>query len=578
MRATWFSLPVFCLLLGSCGHKTTKLCDNVFLHEGELHLGRNEQVLVCGSSKGGEGWKDVPLPQAQYQIKVLLQEKGYLNPRFDREKDNLHVWSGPRKEVKELIINGADGLVRSWKKRKIVGFPMTPDKLDEVTQWIESELKNQGYACPEVSVKAQAWDGKVIATVNPGERQIVGGVRRVGMDEIDNDALARYQAFQAGDLYDVRETQLTVNRLMADSLIQSAYFTSKCRGKEVDLELKGSIGKPKLFSFGFGASTEEFPFVNMMFKNSKLDRRASSLQATLYASPKLQTLEVGTELYVVPWSKRSYFGPRFSLGRTSERQIEENRAKIGADLARKMDRWNIRWLGKAGPSLNYVDTVQGIGPDKTAYLSLDGSLLAMSHVYESTTGKQFEGWEFKADYKGQRKGLGSEVNVDRVQMNYKQLWNIGHFSPPLFVLGSRFEAATVNANQVALGNSRKQLPGEYRIFFGGDRNLRGFNRQSLSNHDLGYLTALYAGFELRLIEQLPYHLEPFLLFDAAKLGNARFKLEKPLFVSEGFGLRWASPFGTLRGSAARGEIYDETGVANEYPQEWVYFFSFGQEF
>jgi outer membrane translocation and assembly module TamA len=55
-------------------------------------------------------------------------------------------------------------------------------------------------------------------------------------------------------------------------------------------------------------------------------------------------------------------------------------------------------------------------------------------------------------------------------------------------------------------------------------------------------------------------------------------LEEPIFVSEGFGLRWASPFGTLRGSAARGEIYNEAGVADEYPQEWVYFLSFGQEF
>lgn len=578
MRALWIIIPLFFLLLGSCRHRTTKLCDNIYLHEGELQLGRNDKVMVCGSSKGGEGWKDVPLPQAQYQLKILLQQKGYLNPRFDREKDNLHVWSGPQEDVRELVINGADGLVRAWKKRKVVGYPMTPEKLDEVTQWIESELKNQGYACPEVSVKAEAWNGKVIATVNPGEKQTIGGVHRIGMDEIDSDAFARYQAFQAGDIYDARDTQLTERRLMADSLIQAAHFSTKCRGKEVDLELRGSIGKPRLFTFGFGASTEEFPFVSMMFKNSKLDRRASTLQANLYASPKLQTLELGTELYVLPWSKRSYFGPRFSVGRTSESQIEDNKVKLGADLARKMDMWYARWLWKGGPSLNYLKTVRGIGPDEVAYLSLDASLLVMSHVYETSMLQQFSGWELKADYKGQRKGIGSEINVDRFQLNYKQLWNIGHFSPPLFVLGSRFEAITVNANEIALGNSRKQLPGDYRIFYGGDRNLRGFNRQALSNHDLGYLTALYGGFELRLIEQLPYHFEPFLLFDAAKLGNARFKLERPLFVSEGFGLRWPSPFGTLKGSAARGEIYDEAGVANEYRQEWVYFFSFGQEF
>lgn len=572
------ALLLFAFVLGSCGHRTTKLCDNIFLHEGKLTLGRNETVMVCGSSKGGEGWRDIPIPQAQYQLKILLQEKGYLHPRFERDKDILHVWSGPPVEVKKFEIVGADNLVRPWKKRKIIGEPMTPEKLDEVQQWIEIELKSKGYACPQVSVKAQAWDGRVIATVVPGEKAIVGGVHRIGLEDFDSEALARYQSFQAGDIYDVRETQLTVGRMLADSLIQSAYFSTKCHGQVVDLELKGSVGMPKLFTFGFGASTEEFPFFKIQFKNSKLDDRASSLWTTLYASPRLQTLDLGTELYILPWSKRTFFGPRFSLGRKSERQIEENRAKIGADLGRKWDMWKVRWLGKFGPSLNYVNTVQGIGPAEVSYVSLDGSLWTMSHLYEVTTAKQFSGWEMKFDYKGQRKGIGSFVNVDRYELDYKHLWNIGNFSPPLFVLGSRFEGIAVSANQISLDNSRTQLPSDYRVFYGGDRNLRGFGRQSLTNHDLGYLTAVYAGFELRLIEQLPWHLEPFLLYDIAKLGNARFKLEEPIFVSEGFGLRWASPFGTLRGSAARGEIYGEAGVADEYPQEWVYFLSFGQEF
>ncbi len=577
MRLAIFAAFVI-FAFSSCAQRGTKLCDNIFLKEGELSLGRNEQVLVCGSSKGGEAWKDVPVPQAQYQIKVLLQEKGYLHPRFEREKNILYVWSGKRETISSFEITGADGLIQAGKKRKVVGQPMTPDKLDEISQWVETQLKSKGYACPEVSVKAQAWDGKVIATVNPGEHQTVGGITRVGLDEIDNEALARYQAFQAGDNYDVRETQLTVGRMLSDGLIQSAYFTAKCRGKEVDLLLKGSVGRPKLLTFGFGASTEEFPFVDLRFKNSKLDGRASSLTTTLYASPRAQTLDLTTELYVLPWSKRSFFGPRFHVGRKSEHQIEELRGKLGADLGRKWDMWNVRWLGKFGPSLNYVNTVQGIGPDEVSFLSLDGSLWAMSHLYEASTRDQFSGWEAKFDYRAQRKGVGSFVNVDRYEADFKQLWNIGHFSPPLFVLGARFEGIAVNANPVALGNNRNQLPSEYRIFYGGDQNLRGFSRQSLSNRDLGYLTAGYAGFELRLIEQLPWHLEPFLLYDIAKLGNARFEFEDPIFVSEGFGLRWASPFGTLRGSAAKGEIYNESGVAKDYPQEWVYFFSFGQEF
>ena len=88
---------IFCLItLSRCAHKEHKLCDNITLKEGELSLGANEKVLVCGSPKGGEGWRDVPVPQSQYHLKVLLQERGYLTPRFERHGDKLDVYAGPR--------------------------------------------------------------------------------------------------------------------------------------------------------------------------------------------------------------------------------------------------------------------------------------------------------------------------------------------------------------------------------------------------------------------------------------------------------------------------------------------------
>ena len=157
------ALILLSLCLFSCAHKEIKLCDNVTLKEGELKLSANEKVIVCGSPKGGEGWRDVPLPQAQYQLKVLLQESGYLNPRFERNGDQLDVWSGPRAEFKDLKIEGAEGLLKGSKKRKIIGETITPDKLDEISQWADTELRSQGFGCPEVDVKAQAWDGRPFA-------------------------------------------------------------------------------------------------------------------------------------------------------------------------------------------------------------------------------------------------------------------------------------------------------------------------------------------------------------------------------------------------------------------------------
>jgi outer membrane protein assembly factor BamA len=230
--------------------------------------------------------------------------------------------------------------------------------------------------------------------------------------------------------------------------------------------------------------------------------------------------------------------------------------------------------------LNYVNTVRGIGPNDISFLSWEGSWLTSSRDYELFTRDRFSGWQGGVEYRGQRKGVGSPINVDRYEVNMKNLWNVGGLVPPLVVLGARVQGVAVNSTKTNLDPSKEHelLPADYRVFYGGDENLRGFSRQSLNNNGLGYLTALYFGLEMRLIEELPYHLEPFLLFDGAALGDRRVTLDHPLFLSEGLGLRWASPFGTLRGSLAKGRILHEDQTTEGYRQEWVAFVSFGQEF
>ncbi|RYZ82892.1 MAG: hypothetical protein EOP06_20945 [Proteobacteria bacterium] len=125
---------------------------------------------------------------------------------------------------------------------------------------------------------------------------------------------------------------------------------------------------------------------------------------------------------------------------------------------------------------------------------------------------------------------------------------------------------------------RSILPKEYKIFYGGDQTLRGFGREVLVNHGRGYLTALYVGFELRLVEEIPFGVQPFLLWDLGKFGDQSHTLDAPLFSSEGLGARWSTPFGSLRGSIARGRIFSGDASTADYVQQWVYFFSFGQEF
>lgn len=578
------------LLISGCSGATKKICHNIEMREGKLDLSANEKVLVCGSDKGKEGWKDVPIPQAQYQLKVILQNNGYLNPRFERQGDSLLVWSGPLERIEHFDLHGAEGVLHKERKRLVVGEALTPEKLDEVKNWAEVGLKEAGFACPQVDVIAQAWDHRVVATVNEGQRARVVNLDYSGLDNIDPRALARYQAIEPGDWHDARKIQLTASRMLADGLFQTAYFKTRCRGGEVDLTLVTTVGKPRILRFGVGASTEEFPFARLWFKNARLDDRASSLTSTLYASPRVQSADVSAEFYRIPWSRRSYLGPRFLVARESERTYEVIRGKLGCDIGRLFDVGPVRMIGKLGPTLNYVHTAVGIGPKDLRYLSWEGSLLAMSNRYELFQRDQFEGWQAQLEYRGQRKGLGAEINVDRYEVNAKYLWNINSYAPPLFILATRLQAIGLNtkqiwelgenyaANAAAAGNTRGLLPVDYRVFFGGDQNLRGFTRQGLDNGGLGYATALYMGWEFRWIRELPYRLEPFFLFDSAQLGERQMTLDAPWFTSTGVGLRWPSPFGTLRGSAAKGKITNGDEYTDRYPQEWVYFLSFGQEF
>ena len=574
-------IPILFAALNGCASAGPRdLCDNVHLEEGALTLNRNARLLVCGSGKKGqEGWADVPLPQAQYQLGVLLQNAGYLHPRFDRRGSDLHVWSGPLERISRLDIVGADGLLRASRKRQIVGQPLTPEKLDEVKHWAEGELKTAGYPCAQVDVTAQAWDRVVILTIRPNGRRRVGNFTFAGLEGLDTETIARYQATEPGAWYDVRENQLTASRLLGDGLFQSAYVLDQCRGEDlVDLTLKAQVGRPRIISFGVGASTEEFPFARVWFKNARLDDRASSFTTTLYASPRTQSLSANAEFYRLPFSRRMFWGPRLLAARTKERSGEVNRAEFGLDLGRQWDAWSTRMQARGGPNVNYVDTVEGIGPTRLTFLGWTGRYQITNRDYELFTREQRQGWTGDFAYRGQREGIGSPINVDRFEANYKILMNLTRQLPPLLVLGTRVQAVGVNANQTELGQSDKTLPQDYRVFYGGDQNLRGFLRQSLNNGKLGYLTALYLGVELRLVEELWYHLEPFLLIDSAQLGQRRFTLDQPVFTSSGLGLRWASPFGTLRGSFARGRIFNGDDSSSGYAQEWVGFVSFGQEF
>ncbi len=560
-------------LLGPLAVAQTSICHSVFITGLNLKLSQNEKILICGTNDDS-AWGEVPLSQAQYQLKVLLQNKGYLNPSFERRNNQLFVNVNAQTQTENLIIQGA--LLNPNKKRKIIGYPLEPKKLDEVKQWAEVELRRQGYACPQIEVEAS--DRNIHLQIQPGQKGYYTTIERRGFESLTDSVPLRFEAYKLGQPFEAFDSQITVNRLLNHGLFQSAFTNLKCVNNTVSLKLVAGVGKPRLVRFGVGASTEEIAFTEVLFRDTKLDNKASTFSASARASVIRQELKLDSQFFILPVITKSYLGPHLLVERRKERTYEIARTQVGADIGYDFDFMDYRFQARGGPLFNYEKTFTGVGPRDSKFISIGADLKFSSHNYEALLRQQFEGLTGELNYQGQREGIGSSINVDRYDITLKHLWNIHGFSPPLFVFATRFELTLVDSADIDRAVNSDILPIDYRVFYGGDANLRGFSRESINNNGLGFLSALQLGFELRLVEELPYGLEPFLLYDLSRVGDERYKLLPSTLVSTGLGLRWASPFGTLRFSAAQGQIWNMTPELENVHQGLVINVSFGQEF
>jgi len=574
--------PVRKIKAQSSDKKPQQLCPQITVHDGEIDLNENEKILICGEPDGPEGWKTTPLTQAELLLKTVLANTGYQNPTFERGLDYLKVWKNKKSLIGRIETRGDQGLFDVAKKRKILGYPMITIKLDEMESWADFITKRSGYACATNTLEAYVDAELLSITTNIDQKKRFPEYEITGLEYFDRTVLDRYQPFEVGDFYDIRKTQIMVTRMLSDGLFQTAFFTVRCQPtgdeKAFSLKLETSVGKPHILRFGIGGSTEELPFVDASYRNTHIDNRASSYTISTHLSPRLKSLTADSELYLIDDWTRTFFSPKFKVSQETENSYEANLARLGFDIGRNWDMWDTRMLARGGPVLNYTKTLRGDGPDDLKYSSVEGLLQIMSHNYEFHLRDQYEGWLFQFFYRGQNKGLGSAVDLHRYRTTLKTLWNLGGFFPPLFVLGTRFEQTLVDVYNDTENISAADIPIEDRIFLGGDNNLRGFGRGTIDNSGLGYLTSFYMGVELRLIEELPYRLQPFLLWDYAKVGARENHFDSSTLISEGIGLRWLSPFGTIRGSAARGRIWNKNADTESYPEKWVYFVSFGREF
>ncbi len=579
----WIRLQILFLCLASASYafaaaEEWELCPGIRLKAPEkIDFTDTEMVLMCGDANLN-AWKSVPRSQAIFHMKAFLQVRGYYYPTLDENKERVLVDVGNRTTVDTVEMEGSAANLDLSRFRGIRGQTLTPSLLQATEKRFLRELRAMGHACPKVEVLGFPDLSRLKITINAGP---VGTIRDISVEEVegmDAGVLQRYYAFYPGAIYNERWLDLTVQRIHANGILQNTLFEAKCDSTNVNLLQKNVSGPPRLVTIGFGVNTEKGPAVRASWKHSRVGKMGSPIEVSLtgyYGGRRRneQEISVYSLWYYLPRPSRYHLKPIASFRHESQASYETLTAKISLAPGFTWDGQNAAGSLYAGPALFGVKTLRGEGRPQTAYLTLGADLSLTSHDFELYRTAPRSGYEIVTGGNFSRRGLLGELTAQSIHLGVHHLWNLGSYDPPLFVLGVRANAATT----IAPTDERAGLPPTLRHFLGGSQDLRGFGFQEIPSTK-GALTAIYLSTELRLAYLLPWNLQPLVFLDIGKTGSDPLTFDHPWLYSPGAGLRWESPIGSFRVSAAHGLISGTPPPGYTARSHFQLFVSYGEEF
>lgn len=536
---------------------------------------KNEKLLICGAET--PGWQNVPVEQAAYHARIFLSKKGYFQPSIFLSANKLEIDPGSLSYVRSVEFRNTPREFSGVTYRGAKGRVLQSSLLDEVEVWSLRRLKAIGYPCPKVKVRASYKEGQVLVDVFPGRQGKLMFYDRTTKPEqlLDARALSRYDAIEAGDVFNGDYLLLTSRRLMNSGIAGYAFFEDFCTDADQPLgsvHQKVTAANPNYLVFGFGASTEEFPLLKLSWTYSLIDRRGTSLQMKSFLSLLRQSIQ--SELNYFPLSNLPRFSlvPRIKVERRNENIFTAVFQQYAVAGQYQFDLLNHQLILRFAPTYNIERTKETSVNANNDYLSFATKLLLQSHYYELYMQSPRSGHSLLFEWDTLNKGLNAENSANKISIRGSKLWNIGLLDPPVFVLGTRFHYQWLETS------SKETVPQSVRIYLGGDDNIRGFGRNALNNDKLGYFNAFYLGLEGRFVDLLPWRLQPLLFFDIAKVGVDSITWFKPIFLAPGLGMRWESPIGTFRTTLAHGFIGSANDQIPNIDQEITFFLSFGKEF
>lgn len=552
---------------------------------GNLNPGFSDSEirLICGDSEV-QSWKKIPIAQAKYYLKNFLQDRGYHHPVFKKKvisersdrtgrSAKMIVYLGEQSKVRRIYIKNSFELTELdldiSKKREGVGEPLTPAFLNSLENWIKDQLGHRGYACPHIESEADPDSGEVAVTILPGKPQKIFSITQEGIPNTAPSILRRYDAFSIGDLFNSKLLTVTENRVASSAIVESNHFTANCQDDGVVLSQTLLPGAPHLLIAGLGVNTEGFLLGKVTWKNTRLGNYASDFDISAFGSSKLQSVANQWRVFFLPQVSRIHFNPLLRIAHRNEQYYEDLTVRGQLGLASAFDYSFTGGNMFLGPTLDVFRILRGVGPSNTKLLSMEARAELKDHDFEYYITNPRKGYNllFVSDFSHQ--SLYSSLTAQRLNLRGEMLWPLINVDPPLWILGLRGGFATIATGETIQGGN---IPASLLRYLGGSNDIRGFGRQELPlNSDIGGLTSIFLGLELRLSQTLLAHLDPFIFGDIGAIGQRSFSFDAPVYWSPGLGLRWASPIGPLRTTIAR-------GFSNSVSQHWQFYFSLGEEF
>jgi translocation and assembly module TamA len=537
-----------------------------------------EKRLVCGDSKEQKGmpWASIPTNQAQFQMRSLLQTRGYLTPQFstDTENQKLLVTPGEVTRIHSIILNNSPIVIDVSKRRGLLGAPLTPDHLNDLENWIDLKLRTSGYPCPAVKSLADQKTGEVVVEINSGPFEHIGSIDVNDNLGLQPQVLRRYDAFSMGDIFNEQNLILTERRILADNIVNTTHFTGECGANNLaHIHQHVNGGPPRTLKFGIGVDTEQFILTRVSWHHNRLDNNASLFGITIQAGYLTQSLSTDLKWFTFT-DPRQYVRPNFSISRDKEVSQETNSLVTGIPWGKTLENPDRGLLVELGPVLRFDNTVVGLDMGSTHSLLLSGQANLTSHNFEYFASSPRTGYKLSLTGDFSNQAFISSATAQRLGLTTEFLWNLNSYDPPAVVLGWRSGGSfTFTGDTVA----DPQLAVNFKNFLGGSTDLRGFNRQELPSNSLGALSSLFTSFEIRFASLLPYQIQPFTFIDAGQLGYISENLDSTLYWSPGFGIRWDSPVGVFRTTLAHGFVSSNNGF-DQSKSHWQFFLSYGEEF